>query len=74
MRVGVIQRSTADTVYLLGYGNYIGHHKHPALGILNPYIKLDDGTEVWGCECWWGPEEEIKASIGDRKVVMVKND
>ena len=21
---------------------------------LNPKIRLDNGTEVWGCECWWG--------------------
>ncbi len=24
---------------------------------VNPKIKLDSGQVVWGCECWWGPEE-----------------
>lgn len=37
----------------------------------NPKIVLDDGRVVWGCQCWWGPEEKIKASIGPRRVVMV---
>lgn len=23
----------------------------------NPCIKLDDGSIVWGCECWWGELE-----------------
>ena len=21
---------------------------------INPKIRLDDGREVWGAECWWG--------------------
>ena len=24
---------------------------------LNPKIRLDNGTVVWGCECWWGDAE-----------------
>jgi len=38
----------------------------------NPCIKLDNGGTVWGCQCWWGPEEQIKTKIGDRKVIMVR--
>lgn len=38
----------------------------------NPKIVLDSGEIVWGCECWWGPEEKIKAAIGDRKVNIVQ--
>lgn len=34
----------------------------------NPRITLDDGRVVWGCECWWGPEEQIRAKIAGRKV------
>ena len=37
----------------------------------NPRITLDSGDIVWGYECWWGPEEEVKKMIGDREVVMV---
>jgi hypothetical protein len=28
----------------------------------NPRIKLDSGKIVWGCECWWGAEEEFKSN------------
>jgi len=37
----------------------------------NPRIKLDNGTIVWGFQCWWGPEDKIKDMITGRKVVMV---
>lgn len=30
-----------------------------AENIGNPRIRLDDGRYVWGCECWWGPEEDM---------------
>jgi hypothetical protein len=26
----------------------------------NPRIDLDGGEHVWGCECWWGSEEDIR--------------
>jgi len=39
--------------------------------LCNPRIRLDTGDVVWGCQCWWGPEDEVRSSIGDRKVVMV---
>jgi hypothetical protein len=26
----------------------------PALGRSNPRIVLDDGTVIWGYQCWWG--------------------
>jgi hypothetical protein len=36
---------------------------------LNPRILLDTGEVIWGCECWWLPEQkgdlwlmELKAS------------
>jgi hypothetical protein len=27
----------------------------PALGEENPKITLDDGTVIWGYQCWWQP-------------------
>lgn len=33
----------------------------------NPKIRLDDGREVWGCECWWGSAEDFKANGYARK-------
>ncbi len=38
---------------------------------LNPRITLDDGGVVWGNQCWWGPEEQIKKKISKREVVIV---
>ncbi len=72
-RVGAMKSANNEVVNLFGYGVYKGRQPCPLLdNIPNPCIELDDGTIVWGCECWWGPEERIKASIGDRQVVLVK--
>ena len=27
-------------------------------GYLNPRITLDDGTVIWGYQCWWKPIEK----------------
>jgi hypothetical protein len=35
---------------------------------LNPRIKLDSGKTVWGCECWWGSEEQMKEEIERYKI------
>lgn len=37
----------------------------------NPRLDLDGGGTVWGCECWWMPEEQFDNSIGGRRVVIV---
>jgi hypothetical protein len=29
----------------------------------NPRIDLDNGKTVWGCECWWGPADKVRARI-----------
>jgi hypothetical protein len=23
-------------------------------------IDLDNGHTIWGCQCWWGPEDVVK--------------
>lgn len=81
-RVGAIMSGDANTIKLFGYGTFAGDAVPPPgvmfmgidfheEGIPNPKIDLDSGEAVFGCECWWGPEDAIKAKIGDRKVVMV---
>ena len=81
-RVGAIRNSDAETVYLFGYGVYLGDEVPPRgtyclgvdlheLGRPNPKIRLDSGDIVWGCECWWGGEESVRRKIGNRKVVIV---
>lgn len=74
-RVGAMLKSDEHTVWLIGYGTYQGEHVPPPeildLGIPNPKLVMDDGTVVWGCECWWGPEREVRGRLDGRKVVMV---
>lgn len=86
-RVGAIQRADEATVWLFGFGVYEGEKPAPVgpMGIsladwcketgtseyLNPRIALDGGGHVYGLECWWGGEAEVRRSIGDRAVVVV---
>jgi hypothetical protein len=82
-RVGAILSSDKDSVNLFGYGTYQGDEipDESCAGFMaailrdakhaNPKIVLDDGTIVWGCECWWGPEEKVKADIGSRTIFLV---
>jgi len=81
-RVGAISHSSGGTVYFLGYGVYEGEFVPDAvaggfmgkmlheINRVNPRIKLDNGKTVWGCECWWGPEEEVRASLDNFVTVI----
>jgi hypothetical protein len=72
-RVGCFLSVVRPKALLLGYGTYVGEEVPPNEGLgsltgylsgqrlANPKIVLDSGDVVWGCECWWGPEEEIMA-------------
>ena len=73
-RVGCILSANEGAVLLLGYGVYEGDDiPYGAVGPLaeqiisverrNPKIVLDGGKVVWGCECWWGPEEQVKQAV-----------
>lgn len=81
-RAGAIASASVEEVRLLGYGVYEGDfvpdattkgglaklaHKH---NLPTPRIRLDDGTQVYGCQCYWGSEQEIKEIIGSRVVVQ----
>lgn len=37
----------------------------------NPRIDLDDGSVVWGFQCWWGPEEREEEKAAGREIVML---
>lgn len=79
MRVGAISHAEKDgTVYVFGFGVYEGDFvpDEDAAGMgpllreaemTNPKIKLDNGDVVWGCECWWGPEDVVKEKIAAYK-------
>lgn len=74
-RVGAIQYSNKEVVNFYGYGTYEGEQPCPKFFDLpNPKIKLDNGKIVWGMECWWGPEEEVKQLIGNRQIIIVEAD
>ncbi len=85
-RIGAIKCMDENTVYLFGFGTYLGDEFPPddpsgnrglmalvhKAGIENPKLKMDDGTIVWGCECWWGDETTVKKNIEGKKIVIIK--
>jgi len=84
-RVVAIYESNDTEVRYFGFGVYAGEFvADDATGPLgeyvreeklgNPRIDLDGGGHVWGCECWWGPEEEVKKEYADLKWVLVSID
>jgi hypothetical protein len=79
IRVGAILSMDDETVNLLGYGTYDGDeipvvNGMEVLPIANPKITLDSGKVVWGCECWWGPEDKIKEQVEGKEIVEVDID
>ena len=36
----------------------------------NPRITLDDGRTVWGSQCWWAPEDEVRRLISAASEVI----
>lgn len=73
-RVGVILGAENGVVEFLGYGEYKGEEVPETAvgwvaeavqkaGMTNPKIELDNGSVVWGCECWWGPEEVVQSKL-----------
>lgn len=76
-RVGAVSHFSGDTIYMYGYGVYEGNQvpgddNKPGgvmgfmvveASIPNPKIRLDNGSTVWGCECWWGAESSIQDTV-----------
>lgn len=84
-RVGAISHVDIATVHFFGYGVYDGDHVPPAdlpgwAGMLgeintpNPRITLDNGKHVYGCECWWGPEDKVRERIAGCNIIIVDID
>jgi hypothetical protein len=84
-RVGAVASITQDGICeLFGFGEYLGElipdyegergtftDLLKALNQPNPTIKLDNGEYVYGCECWWGSEQELKERLEQCKEVKV---
>lgn len=80
-RVGTIYSCKNGIAEFLGYGTYQGREIPTEIavgmlaeslrdaGIENPKILLDSGSVVYGCECWWGPEEIVKRELKKCKKV-----
>jgi hypothetical protein len=73
-RVGAICGEANGVLSVFGFGVFEGDFEPlEAVGwlaeaaredhIANPRIRLDSGKVVYGCECWWGSEDEIRARI-----------
>ena len=77
-RVLALRDTNETTAYIYGYGTYQGEEIPPSgfchdVGWKNPKILLDNGSIVWGEECWWGTVQRMgKEFIGERKVVIVE--
>lgn len=77
-RIGAVLSATDKQVEFIGYGTYEGEEVPDeecvgmgpmlrAIGMPNAKIKLDSGETVYGCECWWSEEEELKQYIERRQ-------
>lgn len=74
-RMGAILGTNDKEIEFFGYGEYLGEivpdkvnsvgmaKMLADMGITNPAIKLDTGGTVYGAECWWGEEAQIKENI-----------
>ena len=82
-RVGAILSGSRDgTISFIGYGVYEGDFplSEGVTGwladfarqakIKTPRIRLDSGDVVWGCECWWGPEEYVRKACEQASSVV----
>lgn len=71
-RVFAVRDADDNIVHVYGRGVYEGDFPLACLdGRNNPRIKLDDGSVVWGAQCWWGPEERFESWAKGRAVVTV---
>jgi len=69
---------------IFGYGTYIGEFVPDYEGergtmsdtlkklqIPNPTIQLDNGELVYGCECWWSSESNMKNKLKDCEIKTI---
>ena len=72
-RVIALLDAKGGVVRSFGPGTYVGDEVPPAdvhamfhdYSFPNPRIDLDSGETVWGFQCWWGPEQQIKERFPD---------
>jgi len=81
-RVGAILSSKEGVVQFLGYGKYLGNlvpetddvkffgMSLKEKKISNACIQLDSGKKIYGCECWWASEKEVKDILNGAKEIQ----
>ena len=45
----------------------------PSLAWPNPRIRLQDGSVIWGCECWWASVEnapQMQENLEKQKALL----
>jgi len=54
-RIYIIDDCRSDPVFSATgkYGTYEGLEAKTDYACPSAKIRLDDGTIIWGCECWW---------------------
>lgn len=84
-RVVAIECSTDKEVRIYGYGTYVGDevpHERAVgmaidlreMNIPNPKIQLDNGKDVFGCECHWGPVDRLMTRFAGLEQISVDID
>jgi hypothetical protein len=79
-RVGAIACADKKEIQFLGFGVYEGDFVPTEAGgffgelcqaseRVNPRIRLDNGKVVYGCECYWSLEQNIRDMIESAKTV-----
>lgn len=82
-RIYAVLDANQDSVRLIGFGEYVGDEvptqeaagpmaqAMAEMGIPNPKLVMDNGEVVWGCECWWGPEEKWSKMAEGKTIINV---
>jgi hypothetical protein len=77
---GTMTRAEADAQLAAGADRQAAERARPlddrvrdlhARARLNPRIDLDNGTTVWGYQCWWGPLDAYDSWRSGRDVITV---
>ncbi len=72
--VGAIQSIEGQTVFMYGYGTYIGQISQKNMNVSKPNILLDNGKNLFGIECIWGSKEEIEVLVSNKEIVIIDPD
>ena len=80
IKVIAISHIKDGKIFSFGEGTIIENQvpdKEPfnTIGLKNLCIKLNDGSYVWGFECWWGEKERMIKKYPDIKnSTIIKSD